>query len=154
MTRNLLAHSILLALAIAAAATPARADHCDDIAAQLGSAIDGLKVGFRAENHIYLSQPLAKEMSVGCTNRNFQNELYAKQDGRKPKPAFINLVGGAAAIVFTVPKDDSLTGATRCMQRMGLLRGDTVKMRYRRLNYECTRTKTDASIAITRDPDE
>jgi hypothetical protein len=144
----------VLALLIASAATPARADHCDDIAAQLGSAIDGLKVGFRAENHIYLSQPLAKEMSVGCTNRNFQNELYVKQDGRKPKPAFINLVGGAAAIVFTVPKDDSLTGATRCMQRMGLLRGDTIKMRYRRLNYECTRTRTDASIAITRDSDE
>ena len=154
MTRNLLAHSILLALAIAAAATPARADHCDDIAAQLGSAIDGLKVGFRAENHIYLSQPLAKEMSVGCTNRNFQNELYAKQDGRKPKPAFINLVGGAAAIVFTLPKDDTVTGTSRCMKRMGLLRGDTIKLRYRRLNYECTRTKTDASIAITRDPDE
>lgn len=156
MIRNLLAHSIFAAFALvmASAATPARADHCEDIATQLSGAIDGLKVGFRADNHIYLSQPQAKEMSVGCTNRNFQNEFYAKQDGRKPKPAFIDLVSGAAAIVFTVPKDNSLTGATRCLKRMGLLRGDTIKLRYRRLNYECTRTKTDASIAITRDPDE
>ena len=46
------------------------------------------------------------------------------------------------------------TGATRCLKRMGLLRGDKVVMRYRRLNMECTRTKTDASIAITRGKDE
>ena len=93
-------------------------------------------------------------MSLGCTGRNYKNELYAKQDGRKPKPAFLDLVGGAAAIVFTLPKDDTLTGTSRCMKRMGLLRGDTIKMRYRRLNYECTRTKTEASIAITRGRDE
>jgi hypothetical protein len=37
---------------------------------------------------------------------------------------------------------------------MGLLRGDKVTMRYKRLNMECTRTKTDASIAITRGKDE
>ena len=72
-------------------------------------------------------------MSLGCTGRNYKNELYAKQDGRKPKPAFLDLVGGAAAIVFTLPKDDTLTGTSRCMKRMGLLRGDTIKMRYRRL---------------------
>ena len=59
-----------------------------------------------------------------------------------------------AAIVFTVTKDDTTTGATRCLKRMGLLRGDKVVMRYRRLNMECTRTKTDASIAITRGKDE
>jgi len=53
-----------------------------------------------------------------------------------------------------LPKGDTLTGTTRCMKRMGLLRGDTIKMRYRRLNYECTRTKTEASIAITRGKDE
>jgi hypothetical protein len=43
-----------------------------------------------------------------------------------------------------------LTGATRCIKRMGLLRGDKVEMRYRRLDMECTRTKTEASIAISR----
>ena len=72
-------------------------------------------------------------MSLGCAGRNYSNELYAKADGRKPKPAFLDLVGGAAAIIFTLPKDDTLTGATRCIKRMGLLRGDNVKMRYRRL---------------------
>jgi hypothetical protein len=37
---------------------------------------------------------------------------------------------------------------------MGLLRGDNIKMRYRRLNFECTRTKTEASIAISRSTNE
>jgi hypothetical protein len=123
-------------------ASPARADRCDDLANQLKNQIDGLKVGITAANIIYLSHPQAKELSLGCSGRNYKNELYAKQDGRKPKPAFLDLVGSAAAIIFTLPKDDALTGTTRCMKRMGLLRGDTIKMRYRRLNFECNRTKT------------
>ena len=147
--------ALLAALALTAStASPARADRCDDIAAQLGSAIDGIKVGFRAENNIYLSHPLAKEMSVGCTGRNFQNELYVKADDRKPKPAFLDFVGSAAAIVFTLPKDDALTGVSRCMTRMGLFRGDNIKMRYRRLDFSCSRNKTEAWIAITRGADE
>ena len=147
--------ALLTAIVLTASmASPARADHCDDLANQLKNQIDGLKVGITAANIVYLSHPQAKEMSLGCANRNYKNELYAKQDGRKPKPAFLDLVGAAAAIVFTVPKDDSMTGTTRCMKRMGLLRGDTIRMRYRRLNYECTRTKTEASIAITRGTDE
>ncbi|MGB9115552.1 MAG: hypothetical protein WCC91_09750, partial [Bradyrhizobium sp.] len=63
-------------------ATPARADRCDDIASQLKSQIDGLKVGITAANVIYLSHPLAKELSLGCASRNYSNELYAKADGR------------------------------------------------------------------------
>ena len=144
----------MLALLTALAASPAHADRCDDLANQLKNQVDGIKVGITAANIIYLSHPQAKELSLGCTGRNYKNELYAKQEGRKPQPAFLDLVGGAAALVFTVPKDDTLTGTSRCMKRMGLLRGDTIKMRYRRLNYECTRTKTDASIAITRGTDE
>jgi hypothetical protein len=147
--------SAMLAAALALlAASPARADRCDDLANQLKNQIDGLKVGITAANIIYLSHPQAKELSLGCSGRSYQNELYAKQDGRKPQPGFLDLVGGAAAIVFTLPKDDMLTGTTRCMKRMGLLRGDTIRMRYRRLNFECTRTKTEASIAITRSTDE
>ena len=152
---TLAAAALLTAIALTVSATsPARADRCDDIATQLGGAIDGLKVGFKAGNNIYLSHPLAKEMSLGCSGRNFENELYAKTDGRKAKPAFLDLVGSAAAIVFTLPKDDTITGVTRCMSRMGLLRGNDIKMRYRRLDFECTRTKTEASIAITRGTNE
>jgi hypothetical protein len=143
-----------LALLTLLIASPARADRCDDIAAQLKGQIDGLKVGITAANTIYLSHPEARELSLGCAGRNYKNELYAKADSRKPKPAFLELVGGAAAIIFTLPKDDALTGARRCIGRMGLLRGDTIKMRYRRLAFECTRTKTEASIAISRGPDE
>jgi hypothetical protein len=153
MTGKLLTHSIFAALALLAA-SPARADHCDDLANQLKNQVDGLKVGITAANIVYLSHPLAKEMSLGCTGRNYKNELYAKQDGRKPKPAFLEFVGSAAAIVFTLPKDDALTGVTRCMKRMGLLRGDNIKMRYRRLDFVCSRTKTEASIAISRGADE
>jgi hypothetical protein len=143
-----------LALLTALGTSPALADRCDDIAAQLKGQIDGLKVGITAANIIYLSHPEAKELSLGCRGRNYSNELYAKADGRKPKPAFYELVGTAAALVFTIPRPDALTGATRCIKRMGLFRGDHVKMRYRRLNMECTRTKTDAAIAISRAKDE
>ena len=135
-------------------ASPARADRCDDIAAQLKGQIDGLKVGITAANIIYLSHPQAKELTLGCRGRNFSNELYAKADSRKPKPEFYELVANAGAIIFTIPKPDVHTGASRCIKRMGLLRGDTVKMRYRRLDMECTRTRTEAAIAISRGTDE
>jgi hypothetical protein len=135
-------------------ASPARADHCDDLAAQLKNQIDGLSVGITAANNIYLSHPQAKELSLGCSGRNFKNELFAKADSRKPQPAFLNLVASAAAIIFTLPKDEMLKGATRCIKQMGLFRGDDVSTRYRRLDMRCTRTKTDASIAISRGTDE
>ena len=142
------------ALALAAfAASPAYADRCDDVAKQLANQLDGLKVNFKAANIVYLTHPAAKEMSLGCRGENYSIELYAKGD-RRPKQEFFNLVGGAAAIVFTVTKDDTTTGTARCLKRMGILRGDKVTMRYRRLNMECTRTKTDASISITRGRDE
>jgi hypothetical protein len=145
---------LLTAMAMSISPSPARADRCDDIAAQLKGQIDGLKIGITAANVIYLSHPQAREITLGCRGRNYSNELYAKADSRKPKKEFFDLVGSAAAIVFTVPKDDTLTGATRCIKRMGILRGDNVKMRYRRLDFECSRTKTEASIAISRGKDE
>lgn len=142
-----------LALFTGLSASPARADRCEDIANQLKNGIDGLKVNFTARNIIYLTHRSAKELSLGCRGQNYSLEFYAKGD-RKPKPEFLSLVGATAAIVFTVPKDDTTTGTTRCLKRMGLLRGDKVSMRFRRLNLECTRTKTEASIAITRGRDE
>jgi hypothetical protein len=149
---------ILLAAALAllalSAASPARADRCDDIATQLKGQIDGIKVGITAANVIYLSHPQAKELSLGCRGRKYSNELYAKADGRKPKPEFYELVANAAAIIFTIPKSDVLTGVTRCIKRMGLLRGDTIKMRYRRLDMECNRNRTEAAIAISRGTEE
>jgi hypothetical protein len=150
-------HSVALAAIVALlagfATSPARADPCDDVAKELATTIDGLKVNFKAANIVYLTHSAAKELSLGCRGQNYSIEFYAKGD-RKPKPEFLALVGRAAALVFTVPKDDSTTGTTRCLKRMGILRGDKVTMRYRRLNMECTRTKTDASIAITRGKDE
>ena len=135
-------------------ASPARADRCDDLAAQLKGQIDGLKVGITAGRVIYLSHPLAKELSLGCANRKFSNELYAKANSRKPKPEFLDLVATAAAQIFTLPKDEMLKGVSSCMSRMGIFRGDDVSMRYRRLDMNCTRTRNDAAIAISRSPDQ
>ncbi len=145
----LVAAMMLLAIA-ALSASPARADRCDDLAAQLKSQIEGLTVGKTAANLIYLSHPQAKEITLGCAARNVTNQLFARADSRKPTPAFLNLVASAAAIIFTLPKDLMLKGATRCIKRMGLFRGDDVSTRYRRLDMRCTRTKTDASITISR----
>ena len=44
-------------------------------------------------------------------------------------------------------------GASRCMRALGLFRDD-VSTRYRRLDMRCTRSKTDASIAISRGLDQ
>jgi hypothetical protein len=150
--------AILIAAALCGLAdvtSPARADQCEDIAKQLANGIDGLKVNFKAANIIYLTHPAAKELSLGCRGQgqDYSNELYAKGD-RRPAAQFYDLVASAAAIIFTLPKDDTTTGATRCLKRMGILRGDKVTMRYKRLNMECTRTKTEATIAITRPKDE
>ena len=145
---------LALLAAVALGTSPARADRCEDIANQLKGQIDGLKVGITAARVIYLSHPHAKELSLGCSGRDFSTELYAKADSRKPKPEFYELVANAGAIIFTIPKPDVLTGSSRCIKRMGLLRGDKVEMRYRRLDMECTRTKTEASIAISRGKDE
>jgi hypothetical protein len=144
----------LFAISSALAVSPARADRCNDIANQLKEQVDNLKVGITAANIIYLSHPLAKEMSLGCANRKYSNELYVKGYSRKPKPEFIAFVAGAAAIVFTLPKDDLLKGVSGCMSRMGIFRGDDVSIRFRRLDMNCTRTKTDAAIAISRGLDQ
>jgi hypothetical protein len=146
----------LLAAIAVLGASPARAvtDRCDELAKQLKSQIDGLDVGKTAANLIYLSHPQAKSITLGCAARNVTNQLFAQSGTRKPPPAFLNLVASAAAIIFTLPKDDMLKGASRCMSRMGLFHGDDVKTRYRRLDMRCTRTKTDASISISRSTDE
>jgi hypothetical protein len=97
----------------------------------------------------------SRELSLGCSGRNFKNELYAKADSRKPKPAFLDLVGSAAAIIFTQPKETIPWPASRAASiGRGCCAATLIKMRYRRLDFECTRTKTEASIAISRHPNE
>ena len=142
----------LLASAMVAA-SPARADRCDDLAGQLKNQIDGLRVGQTAAGVIYLAHPNAREITLGCASRNFSNQLFAKAD-RKPSPAFLDLVASASAIIFTLPKDDMVKGATRCVRRTGLFRGDDVSIRYRRLDMRCMRTKTESSITISRSADQ
>lgn len=142
-----------LAFFAAFTASPARADRCDDTAKQLAEAIDGLKVNFKAANIIYLTHPAATELSLGCQGSQYATELYAKGD-RKLKSDFLNLVGSAAAVIFTLPKDDTVTGTSRCLKRMGILRGNKIVLRYKRLDMECDRTRTDASIVVRRGLDQ
>lgn len=142
-----------LALLAALAASPARADRCDDIASHLKDQIDGMRVGQTAAGVIYLAHPKAREITLGCSGRSFSNQLFAKAD-RKPSPAYLDLVASAAAIVFTLPKDDMLKGVTRCIKRTGLIHGNDVSMRYRRLDMRCVRTKTESSITISRGLDQ
>ena len=102
---------------------------------------------------IYLAHPNAREITLGCSSRTYANQLYGKSD-RKPPAAFLDLMAGASAIVFTLPKDDMLKGVTRCVRRMGLFRGDDVAIRYRRLDMRCIRTKTESTITISRGKDQ
>ncbi|MGN6116154.1 MAG: hypothetical protein ACTHN2_11615 [Nitrobacter sp.] len=149
-----LAAGLCLATAIATAPSPARADRCDDLASQLKNQIGGLHVGKTAANTIYLSHPAAKQLMLGCPNRKYTFELIAGTESRKPKPEFVDLVAHASAIIFTIPKGDTLKGVNRCIKRMGILHGNDVRTRYRRLNMHCTRTKTSAAISVSRGIDE
>lgn len=145
--------ALAAALGCLGAASPALADRCDDLAVQLKSQIDGLGIGRTAANVIYLSHPTARQVRLGCAARNVSNELFASAAGRKPPPAFLDFVASAAAIVFTIPRTDTLRGAKRCAGRVNLLRGDDVKSRYRRLDLRCTRSKTEFTISISREKD-
>ena len=149
--------SALLAAALALftglSASPARADRCEDIANQLKNGIDGLKVNFAARNIIYLTHRRPRRCRSAAAARTIPSSSMPRATASRSRNSSA-WSGAAAAIVFTVPKDDTTTGTTRCLKRMGLLRGDKVTMRFRRLNLECTRTKTEASIAITRGRDE
>ncbi|WP_322518056.1 hypothetical protein SR870_11335 [Rhodopseudomonas palustris] len=143
----------LAALALAAltlAASPARADRCDDLAQQLKSQIDSVSVGKTVANVIYLSHPAAKSLRLGCPSRTFKNEVFGIAPSRKPSVAFQEVVASAAAIVFTIPKSDTLRGVKRCFSRVGLLRGNDIKTRFRRLDMRCIRGKAESSISISR----
>ncbi|WP_284420983.1 MULTISPECIES: hypothetical protein [unclassified Bradyrhizobium] len=131
----------------------ARADRCDDLAKDLKNGIDGIKIGQTAAGTVYLAHPKAREITLGCSSKNFSNQLFGKTD-RKPPPAFVDLMASAAAIVFTLPKDDMARGVTRCYRRLGIFRGDDVASRYRRLDMRCARTKTESSITISRSKDQ
>jgi hypothetical protein len=152
-SRRSILFAAMSALAVTFFAAPAHADYCDDIAKQLADSIEGLKVNFKAANIIYLTHPAASELSLGCRGKEYANELYAKGD-RKLKPEFLNLVGAATAVIFTLPKDDTMTGTSRCLKRMGILRGNKINLRYKRLDMECMRTKTDAAIVVRRGLDQ
>lgn len=144
---------VLSVFAAVLAASPARADRCDDLAKELKNQIDGLRIGQTVAGTVYLAHPKAREITLGCSSKNFSGQLFAKSD-RKPPPAFIDLTAGAAAIVFTLPKDDMQRGIRRCFGRLGLFRGDDVTSRYRRLDMRCVRTKTESTITITRSKDQ
>jgi hypothetical protein len=152
---RLRAYAFTVAVVLPAAlASPAHADRCDDLAKQLKSQIDGISIGRTAANVIYLSHPAAKQLRLGCTSRSVTNELFAQSSTRKPTPAFTDLVASAGAVVFTIPKQDTLRGSQRCLSRMGLLRGNDIKMRFRRLDFRCTRDKTTAAISVSRSRNE
>ncbi len=132
----------------------ARADSCDDLAAQLASQIGGLTVGKTAAGVIYLSHPSVKRASLGCSSRNRENDIYALTDKKKPTPEFFDFVASATALVFSIPKQDALRGAQRCTSRIGIIRGYNIETRYRKLDIVCDRADTGTSVTISRAKDE
>jgi hypothetical protein len=154
MKRQHLPAMIGAAVVMAIATSPARADRCDDLAAQLANQIGGLTVGKAAANTVALSHPSVRSMHLGCRSRTVTNQIDASTEGKTPSAAFYDVIAGAAALVFTIPKKDTLNGITRCVKRIGLLRGYDIKTRYRRLNIHCTRGKAVTTVTISRNRDE
>lgn len=145
--------ALIAAAVVLAAATPARADRCDDLAAQLARQIDGLKVGRTIAGMVYLTHPAVKQASLGCSARNKSNEMFASSASRKPPKEFFDFVASASALVFTIPKDDALRGAQRCAGRIGFLRGRNIVTRYRKLDIHCTGSAEGTSVTISRELD-
>jgi hypothetical protein len=146
--------SLVLAVCFwATGASAARADACDDLAKQLQEQIDGLTVGAAALNQVELKHPAVKRAALGCPSRNITNEVFAVTDARKPAPAFYDFVAKAAAMVFTIPVDDIRNGTTRCVNRIGFLRGANIVTRYRRLDIRCSGSKTGTVVSISREKD-
>lgn len=141
------------AVVVLAAASPARADRCDELAAQLAKHIDGMKVGRTVAGNIYLAHPAVKQASLGCSARNKQNEIHALSGNRKPPKEFFDFIASATALVFTIPKDDALRGARRCAGRIGFLRGKNIITRYRKLDIRCTGTNEGTSVTVSRELD-
>jgi len=150
--RSIVAFAAAAAILLAAA-SPARADRCDDLAAQLAKQIDGLKVGRTVAGNVYLTHPAAKQVSLGCAARNKQNEIFALSASRKPPKEFFDLIASATALVFTIPKADALRGAQRCANRIGFLRGKNIVTRYRKLDIRCTGTNEGTSVTVSRELD-
>ena len=140
-----------LAVAAVFVASPARADRCDDLAKQLVGQIEGLKIGETRGGVIYLTHPAAARATLGCSSRNRQNDFYAFTAAKKPSDAFIDFAATAAALIFTIPKNDADRGSRRCLKRIGLLRGSNITTRYRKLDILCNRTKAGTSITIARE---
>jgi hypothetical protein len=138
---------------VASAATSARADRCDDLAAQLARQIDGLKVGRTVAGIVYLTHPAAKRASLGCSARNKQNEIFASSASRKPPREFFDFIASATALVFTIPKNDALRGARRCANRIGFLRGRNIVTRYRKLDIRCTGSSEGTNVTVSRELD-
>jgi hypothetical protein len=136
---------------VSAASTSARADGCDDLAKQLASQISDLKVGATRGGVIYLKHPTVKQAWLGCSGRNIKNEIAASVAGKKPSKEFLDFVATAAALIFTIPKSDTLAGAQRCIGRIGIFRGYNIETRYRKLDIHCARTKDTTEISISRE---
>jgi hypothetical protein len=132
---------------------PARADSCDDLAKQLAGHITGLKVGATRSGVIYLQHPSAKRAWLGCSGRNVSHEISAASLSKRPSKEFLDFVGNAAAVVFTIPRGDTLAGARRCVGRIGIFRGYSIATRYRSLDIRCARSRDSTSITISREKD-
>lgn len=146
------AFAAALVLAMAAlGASPARADRCDDLAKDLAAQIPGLKVGKTVAGVIYLEHPAVTQASLGCQSRNRTNDVFASTDKKKPTPEFYDFLATAAALVFTIPKGDTLKGTQRCVSRTNIIRGYNLDSRYRRLDIHCTVAKTGVRITVSRE---
>ena len=149
--RNFIKLSSLLVVAIAALASPARADRCDDLARQLTEQIPGLKTGATRGGVIALTHPSVTQASLGCSSKNATNSMSAATDKKKPAPEFYDFLATASALVFTIPKGDTLRGVQRCVGRTNIIRGYDIDSRYRKLDIHCSVAKTGVRITLSRE---
>lgn len=145
--------TLLVAAATLALASPARADRCDDLAKMLAGQITGLTIGTVRGGEIALTHPAVTQASLGCSSRNRTNSMTASTDKRKPTPEFYDFLASASALVFTIPKGDTLRGTQRCVSRTNIIRGYDIASRFRKLDIRCQVSKTSVRITVSREKD-
>ena len=152
IARRFLAVFVTVAASFALTA-PARADRCDDIAKQLAEQIAGLKVGATRGGEIALTHPAVTQASLGCSSRNRTNSMTASTDKKKPDDSYYEFIATASALVFTIPKGDTMNGTRRCVSRTNIFRGYDISSRYRKLDIRCAVAKTGVRITVSREKD-
>jgi hypothetical protein len=135
-------YALILAVALgvwSASCVSARADECDDKAAEIVASEGAVVVGSRTEQGgITLKHPLATEVAVECpVGGGIPMDLYLNWDGATPPQSFYEFAGRAGSIVTGAPSPLVRDGARRCQQAALNSHTEFAELKVGAISFEC-----------------